>query len=140
MASPMPTPGIFESIFSAPGTAVFVTPLVAYSLGGLFYCTTAACGISTCVIGGFAGGSSAGLATIGTGNVIYKLRYKQWLKENGGKYAVNQLGKLEMIPVAFIATRTITLSPLALILLTNSYCFFIGYISKKEEIKAYLVD
>ena len=52
---------------------------------------------------------------------------------------VSQLGKLEMVLlVAFIATGPITLSPLTLILLTNSYCFFKGYISKNEKVKVYL--
>ena len=141
MASPMPTPGIFEASFLAGiGTSTFITvaPLVSTYLGGYFACQTAGCAIGSSMAGGFAGGSSASALTIGTGTVIYKMRYKRWLKENGGKYIVNRLGKLEMVPMAFIATGTITISPLTLIVLTNSYCFLKAYINKKEEIKEHL--
>lgn len=121
----MPTPGIVEASFLAGvGTSAFIT--VAPLLGGYFACQTAGCAIGSSMAGGFAGSSSASAATIGSGTLIYKMRYKSWLKENGGKYIVNKLGKLEMVPMAFIATGTITISPLTLILLTNSYCFLKG--------------
>ena len=141
MASPMPTPGIVEaSLLAGIGTSTFITvaPLVSTYLGGLFACQTAGCAIGGSMAGGFAGGSSASALTIGTGTVVYKMRYKRWLKENGGKYIVNSLGKLEMVPMAFIATRTITISPLTLIVLTNSYCFLKAYINKKGEIEEHL--
>ena len=102
----MPTPGIIETSFLAGiGTSAFITvaPLVSTYLGGYFACTTAGCAIGSSMAGGFAGGSSASAATIGASTVIYKIRYKSWLKENSGKYIVNNLGKLEMIPAAFIA-------------------------------------
>ena len=143
MASPMPTPGIVEASFLAGvGTATLITvaPLVSTYLGGYFACKTAGCAISSSMAGGFAGGSSASAASIGAGTLIYKMRYKSWLKENGGKYIVNKLGKLEMVPMAFIATGTITISPLTLIVLTNSYCFLKAYINKKEEIEEHLAD
>ena len=72
--------------------------------------------------------------------MIYKIRYKHWLKENGGKYIVNKLGKLEMVPMAFIVPAAVTISPLTLIMLTNSYCFFKAYIKKKVEIEEHLED
>ena len=141
MASPMPTPGIFEASFLAGiGTSTFITvaPLVSTYLGSYFACKTAGCAIGSTMAGSFAGGSSASTLTIGTGTVIYKMRYKRWLKENGGKYIVNRVGKLEMVPMAFIATGTITISPLTLIVLTNSYCFLKAYINKKGEIEEHL--
>ena len=143
MASPMPTPGVIEASFLAGiGTSAFITvaPLVSTYLGGYFACQTAGCAIGSSMVGGFAGGSSASAATIGAGTLIYKMRYKSWLKENGGKYIVNNFGKLEMVPMAFIATGTITINPLTLIALTNSYCFFKAYINKKEEIKEHLAE
>lgn len=143
MASPMPTPGIVEASFIAGvGTSAFITvaPLVSSYLGSYFACKTATCAIGSSMAGGFAGGSSASATTIGASTLIYKIRYKNWLKENGGKYIVNKFGKLEMVPMAFIATGTMTISPLTLILLTNSYCFFKAYISKKEEIEEHLAD
>lgn len=109
-------------------------------LGGYFACKTAGCAIGSSIAGGFAEGSSESAATIGAGTLIYKMRYKSWLKENGGKYIVNKLGKLEMVPMAFIATGTITISSLTLIVLTNSYCFLKAYINKKEEIEEHLAD
>ena len=143
MASPMPAPGVIEASFLAGiGTSAFITvaPLVSTYLGGYFACKTAGCAIGSSMAGGFAGGSSASAATIGAGTVIYKVRYKRWLKENSGKYILNNLGKLEMVPAAFIAAGTITISPLTLIVLTNSYCFFKAYINKKEEIEEHLAD
>lgn len=109
-------------------------------LGSYFACQTYGCAIGKCMAGEFVGGSAPSDATIGVGTAIYKMRYKSWLKENGGKYIVNQLGKLKMIPMAFIATGTITISPLTLIVLTNSYCFFKAYINKKGEIEEHLAD
>lgn len=117
MASPMPTPGVMEASFLAGvGTSAFITmgPLVSSYLGSAFACQTSACAISTSIGGGFAGGASASATTIGVGTLIYKMRYKRWLKENAGKYIVNSLGKLEMIPLAFITTGTITINPLTL--------------------------
>ena len=139
MASPMPTPGVLEaSILAGVGTSAFITvgPLVSSYLGSYFACQTAGCAIGSSVAGGFAGGSSASAATIGVGTAIYKVRYKKWLKENAGKHVVNRLGKLEMLPLAFMSVPTagITISPLTLIILTNSYYFLKGYINKKEEI------
>ena len=143
MASPMPTPGIVEASFLAGvGTSAFITvaPLVSSYLGGYFACQTAGCAIGSSMAGGFAGGSSASAATIGAGTLIYKMRYKSWLKDNAGKYIVNNLGKLEMVPMAFLATGTMTINPLTLIILTNSYCFFKAYISKNKEIEEHLAD
>ena len=117
MASPMPTPGIIEASFLVGiGTSAFitVTPLVSTYFGGYFASQTAGCAIGSSMVGGFYGGSSASDVTIGTGTAIYKIRYKSWLKENGGKYIVNKLGKLEMAPMAFIATGTVTISPLTI--------------------------
>jgi len=88
MASPMPTPGIVEASFLAGvGTSAFITvaPLVSSYLGGYFACQTAGCAIDSSMAGGFAGGSSASAATIGAGTLIYKMRYKSWLKDNAGK-------------------------------------------------------
>ena len=143
MASPMPTPGIVEASFLAGvGTSAFITvaPLVSTYFGSYFACQTAGCAIGSSMAGGFAGGSSASAATVGAGTLVYKMRYKSWLKENSGKYIVNNLGKLEMLPVAFIATGTITISPLTLIVLTNSYCFIKAYINKKEEIEEHSAE
>lgn len=143
MASPMPTPGVIEaSLLAGIGTSAFITvaPFVSTYLGGLWACQTAGCAISSSMVGGFAGGSSASAATIGAGTLIYKMRYKSWLKENGGKYIVNNFGKLEMVPLAFITTRTITINPLTLIIITNSYCFIKAYINKKEEIEEHLAE
>ena len=84
-------------------------------LGGYFACQTAGCAIGNSMAGGFDGGSSTSAASIGFWTAIYKMRYKSWLKENGGKYIVNKLGKLEMVPMAFIATGTITINPLTLV-------------------------
>lgn len=144
MASPMPTPGVIEASFLAGvGTSTFITiaPLVSTYVGGYLACKTAGCAIGSSMAGGFVGGSSASAATIGTGTLIYKMRYKSWAKENAGKYIVNKFGKLEMVPLAFtIATGTTIISPLTLILLTNSYCFFKAYISKKKEIEEQLAD
>ena len=141
MASPIPTPGIVEASFLAGvGTSAFITvaPFVSTYLGGYFACQSAGCAIGSSMAGGFAGGSTASAATIGAGTVIYKMRYKNWLKENAGKYVINKFGKLEMVPMAFIASGTITISPLAIIAITNSYYFFKGYIRKREEIKEQL--
>ena len=143
MASPMPTPGILEASFLAGlGTSAFITvaPLVSSCLGGYFACQTSGCAISTSMAGGFSGGASASAVTIGAGTVIYKARYKSWLKKNSGKYIVNQFGKLEMVPLAFIATGTLTINPMTMIILTNSYCFLKGYIDKKQEIKKHVED
>ncbi len=89
--------------------------------------------------GGAASGSYATVATIGLGTAIYKMRYKQWAKENAGKYMVKRFGKLEMIPLAFITARISPLSPLALIILSNAYYFVKAYIDKKEEIEKQLM-
>lgn len=143
IASSMPTPGVLEESFIAGiGTSAFitVTPLVSSYLGSYFACQTAGCTIGSSIAGEFAGGSSASAAIIGARTVIYKMRYKNWLKENAGKYVVNRAGKLEMVPLAFIglATGGISINPLTLIILTNSYYFFKGYINRKEEIGKHL--
>lgn len=142
MASPMPTPGIIEASFLAGvGSATFITvaPLVTSYLGAYLACQTAGCAIATSMAGGAAGGSSATITTIGLGTAIYKVRYKQWAKENAGKYMVNRFGKLEMVPLAFITARITPLSPLALIILSNAYYFVKAYIDKKEEIQKQLM-
>ena len=143
MASPMPTLGIIEtSLIAGIGTSVLITvaPAVSTYLGSYLACQTVGCAIGTSLGGGFAGGSCASAASIGASTVAYKMRYKHWLKENGGKYIVNQLGKLEMVPMAFIVPKAVTISPLTLIVLTNSYCFFKAYINKKVEIEEHLED
>ena len=141
MASPMPTPGIIEaSCLAGIGTSTFITiaPAVSTYLGAYIACQTTTCAIGSSMLGGFAGGSSSAATTIGVSTLLYKMRYKSWVKENAGKYFVNSLGKLEMIPMAFIATGTVKISPLTLIVLTNSYCFLKAYINKKEEIQEQL--
>ena len=42
-------------------------------------------------------------------NLIYRTKYKNWIKENAGKYIVNKYGKLEKIPLAFITSSQIAL-------------------------------
>jgi hypothetical protein len=51
----------------------------------------------------------AGPILAGLTNLIYRTKYKNWIKENAGKYIVNKYGKLEKIPLAFITSSQIAL-------------------------------
>ena len=107
MTFPIPAPGLLEvTTLAGLGIAGFITigPLVSSSLGAWLACSSSGCAITTSMIGGFGGGLTASALSIGSGTIIYKMRYKKWLKENAVKYVMNEAGKLEMIPLAFIAT------------------------------------
>ena len=88
---------------------VIAGPILASYLGAYFACTTTGCALTVSALSGGAGGTAAGVAGAGLTNLIYRTKYKTWLKENGGKYLVNKYGRLEKIPLAFITPSQITL-------------------------------
>ena len=138
MAEPFKNPGILEaSIVGGVGTAAFVTisPWAASSLGGYLACQSVGCAVGTSVAGGFSGGFSASLLTLGTGTGLYQIRYKKWLRDNAGKYVVNNAGKLQQLPaLAFVVPVVSPLNPFCAYLLVNSYCFYKGYKEKLKEL------
>ena len=56
-----------------------------------------------------AGKAAAGITGAVLTNLIYRTKYKNWIKENAGKHIVNKYGKIEKIPLAFITSSQITL-------------------------------
>jgi len=88
---------------------VLAGPILAGYLGAYVACTSAGCALTMPAVSGDAGGTAAGVAGAGLTNLIYRTKYKNWIKENAGKYIVNKYGKLEKIPLAFITSSQIAL-------------------------------
>lgn len=88
---------------------VLAGPILAGYLGAYFACTSTGCALTVSAISGGAGGTAAGVAGAGLTNLIYRTKYKNWIKENAGKHIVNKYGKLEKIPLAFITSSQIAL-------------------------------
>lgn len=88
---------------------VLAGPILASYLGAYFACSSTGCALSISAISGGAGGTAAGLMGTGLTNIIYRTKYKNWVKENAGKHIINKYGRLERLPFAFIAPPQITL-------------------------------
>jgi hypothetical protein len=88
---------------------VLAGPILAGYLGAYVACTSTGCALTMSAVSGGAGGTAAGVAGAGLTNLIYRTKYKNWIKENAGKYIVNKYGKLEKIPLAFITSSQIAL-------------------------------
>jgi hypothetical protein len=88
---------------------VLAGPILAGYLGAYVACTSTGCALTMSAVSGASGGTAAGAAGAGLTNLIYRTKYKNWIKENAGKYIVNKYGKLEKIPLAFITSSQIAL-------------------------------
>ena len=89
---------------------VLAGPILAGYLGAYVACTSAGCALTMAAVsGGVPAVPAAGVAGAGLTNLIYRTKYKNWIKENAGKYIVNKYGKLEKIPLAFITSSQIAL-------------------------------
>jgi hypothetical protein len=68
---------------------VLAGPILAGYLGAYVACTSTGCALTMAAVSGGTGGTAAGVAGAGLTNLIYRTKYKNWIKENAGKYIVS---------------------------------------------------
>lgn len=133
-----PISALESSALVGLSSAVFITvlPVVSGSVGTWLACQTSGCASLASSAGGFAAGSSASATGVGIGSYLYYRRYKTWTIKNVGKYVINEGRLQKVIPLAFIVSSPITLSPISMILIANAYSFGSSYVRTKNLINS----